>query len=331
MNDQLQSLCDAFIARRDVVKSVFPWDSAYLYPVSAVVLLRSEPPVTKERLLECRALLRRETGAFSDFRGTAAIATVSMLAASRDPEERFRRARSLYGAFRKHFTASQFLPVASMILSESVEEAEYAAFAERTRAIYNAMRREHPFLTSSEDSVFAAMLALSKDRDSDVILETERCYLLLKKELTGSNAGQSLSHVLALFPGRAEEKCERTVRLYRRLKEAKCRYGLGYELPTLGVLATLPLSDEELLSALTEVDTYLRRQKGYKGIFGMTGQQRLMHASMIVSAAYGEEQSTVMNGASLGCGIATVAAEQAAMLAAIAASVAATTASSSSH
>ena len=253
-----------------------------------------------------------------------------MLAASPDPVERFRRARGLYAAFRKHFACSQFLPVASMILSESVGESEYAALAERTRAIYVAMRKEHPFLTSSEDSVFAAMLALSKERDFDVILETERCYAILKKELTGSNATQSLSHVLALFSGSAVEKCDRTVRLYRALKAAKYRYGLGYELPTLGVLAALPLSDGEIFTALTEVDAFLRLQKGYKGIFGMTKQQRLMHASMIVSAVYGGE-AAVMDGVSLGAGIGLVAAEQAAMLAAIAASVAATTASSSSH
>lgn len=129
---------------------------------------------------------------------------------------------------------------ASLILSDVVEPERYGEIAGRTRHIYELMRNEHPFLTSGEDSVFAAMLALSELTDEQIVEETEQCYRLLKPEFFSGNAVQSLSHVLALREGKAEDKCKATMELFHSLKARGCKYGTDYELATLGVLAMLP-------------------------------------------------------------------------------------------
>ena len=106
------------------------------------------------------------------------------------------------------------------------------------------------------------------------------------------------------------------------MKEKKHKYGTGYELATLGVLATLPCGIEETVQDMIEVSDFLKTQKGY-GFFGFDRVPRLMHAGMIVTSAHLGETRT-MQGAAIGSTLSIIAAQQAATCAALAASMAAT-------
>ena len=265
---------------------------------------------------------------FSNFRSTAKLPMIAMMAVDRDPEGKLDKALQVYDALKERFWGSQYLPVASMILADAVKPEEYDEVAARTRRVYDLMKSEHPLLTSGEDSVFAAMLTLSRLTDEQVVSETESCYRLLKAEFFSGNAVQSLSHVLALSEGRAEEKCAATIELFQKLKERGYQYGTGYELATLGVLAMLPVDQKTVMTDMMEVDDFLSAQKGY-GFFGLGRKQRLMHAGMLVTSDC-ISQSETMHTAAIGGTISLIAAQQAAMCAAIAASSAAAASSASS-
>ena len=321
MRTSLSALCGSFIENRDIVKSAFAWESSYLYPVCAAIFTDKHKRADVERLHECRDLLKAQTGVFSNFRSTAKLAMVAMMAVDSDPKGKLNKALTVYDALKERFWGSQYLPVASMIIADAVEPARYDEIAARTRRIYELMKNEHPFLTSSEDSVFAAMLALSQLTDEQVVAEAEACYDLLKPEFLSRNAVQSLSHVLALSEGRAEEKCAATIGLFRDLKEQGYPYGTNYELATLGVLAILPADQTAVMADVMEVDDFLSGQKGY-GFFGPGRKQRIMHAGMLVTSDY-IGQSDTMRTAAVGGTLSLIAAQQAAMCAAIAASAAA--------
>lgn len=147
------------------------------------------------------------------------------------------------------------------MIADLVRPEKYDETAARVRHIYDLMKNEHPFLTSGEDSVFAAMLALSPMTDAEIVSETERCFELLKGEFFSSSAVQSLSHVLALGEGTPEEKCRKTMELFHGLKKKGCRYGTGYELATLGALALLPKEADSTVGELIEADHFLEKQK----------------------------------------------------------------------
>lgn len=321
MRASLAALCGSFIQNRDIIKGAFPWESAYLHPLCAAVFADRGRTADRERLHECRDLLKEKTGLFSDFRSTAKLPMIAMMAADRDPEDKLSRALQVYDALKEHFWGSQYLPVASMIIADDVEPARYEELAARTRRIYERMRDEHPFLTSGEDSVFAAMLALSALTEEQVVEETEACYDLLKPEFFSRNAVQSLSHVLALGEGSAQDKCGAVVGLYQGLKERGCRYGTEYELATLGVLALLPDDPGAVMADVMEADDFLSGQKGY-GILGLSRKQRLMHAGMLVTSDR-IGRSDAMRTAAVGSTLSLIAAQQAAMCAAIVASSAA--------
>ena len=328
MRTSLQQLCGDFIENRDTIRATLGWESSYLYPVCAAIFADQRRSADPQQLRDCRDALKARTGVFSNFRSTGKLPLIAMMASDNDPEGRLERSLELYDLLKTHFFTSAYLPVAAMILAGLAPEGQYEAIARRTRTLYDLMKSEHPFLTSAEDSVFAAMLALSPLQDEEVVYETEFCYQYLKPSFFSGNAVQSLSHVLALAEGPVEEKCRRTLELFELLRARGRKYGTGYELATLGVAALLPDSIQAIAADLIEVDDWLKGQKGY-GVFGLGRTQRMMHAAMLVvsdSLPFGD--NTALQGAAVGGVISLIAAQQAAMCAAIAASTAAATSAS---
>ena len=193
------------------------------------------------------------------------------------------------------------------------------------------MKKEHPFLTSSEDCVFAALLALSDKSDGVLIRDIETCYETLKEKFHDRNALQSLSHVLALSGDdmmSAGDKCRNTMSLFDALKERKCKYGKSYELSSLGVLATLDRSINETADDIAEISAFLKGQKGY-GFFGYDRAQRLLHAALILTSDVLGGSDT-MTGAAIGSTVSMIAAQQAATCAIIVSCAATSVAVSSS-
>ena len=323
MREELQKLCVDFIENRDLAKEAFAWESSYMPPICAGILIEKNQAMSAESLKTYKQMIKDNTGIFSDFRGTGIAPMACMLAVSEDAEKLLANALKVHDELKKHFWSSQYLPLVSMIVAQLAKEEEYVRVAEQTRAIYDLMKKEHPFLTSAEDGPFAAMLAFAERSPEAMIKEVEQCYELLKPKFFSGNAVQSLSHVLALGEGSAEMKCRKLEMLFDELKAKGYKYGTDYELATLGALSVLPVDVTNAVQDVIDVAEYLENEKGY-GFFGATKKQRLMHAVMLVCKAYSTADNTqVINSAAIGSAIAMVAAQQAAMCAAIAASAAA--------
>lgn len=327
MKEELQKICTDFIGYRDMAKRAFTWDSAYMPPICAGILLDNKQYQSVESLKGYRQMIKDRTGVFSNFRGTGIAPMACMLAVSDNPEKRMSEALKVYDCLKEHFWSSQYLPLVSMIVAQLAEEDRYKEIARKTKEMYDLMKKEHPFLTSGEDGPFAAMLVFAERSAQSMIAEVEKCYQLLKNTFFSSNAVQSLSHVLAFGEGSAESKCRRLVELYEKLKERGYKYGTTYELATLGALSILPCEMSEIVEDIIAVTDFLATQKGY-GFFGTTKKQRMMHAAMLVSRVHKGCQRDVMTSAAVNSVIALVAAEQAAICAAIAASAASSSASS---
>ena len=122
--------------------------------------------------------------------------------------------------------------------------------------------------------------------------------------------------------GEPENKCQKTMELFQKLKEAGHKYGTSYELPTLGVLAMADGNQDEIAAEMAEIDQWLSEQKGFGFFSSISAKQRLMYAGMIAQQDYINDkmmQSAAVNGV-----ISLIVAQQAAMCAAITASAAAT-------
>lgn len=327
MNDQMLKKCTLLLDSRDRIKTVFKWDSGLIHLACGGIYVSKDKEVDLSVLKDCKELLKQKVGLFSNFRSTVSSPIATMLAVSEEPERTLDQGLFVYQLLKKEFWSSTYLPLTAMVIAQMVEKDQYEAIVARTKRIYKLIKSEHPFLTSSEDSANCALLALSEKSDDELIHEIESCYQQLKPNFYSSNAVQSLSHVLALGQGTAEEKCRRTMQLFYGLKQAGLKYGTSYELPTLGVLA---LSDEKvdnMIQQMAEINQWLSKQKGF-GIFSsVTAKLRLMYAGILAQGEHFNTdamQSTVVNST-----ISIIIAEQVAMCAALAACTAASASASS--
>ena len=332
MNTELISICERFIQNRDILKKFFSWENDHIHPVCASVFTEKGSVAENDLLAECHTLLKKRAKISSSFRGISCPVVVSMLATNGEPVKRLDNILLAYKSLRKFFSSGNYLPLAATILSGEAEDTAFDDTSERARDIYKLMKKNHPFLTSEEDVVYALLFALSADRNEDMIIETERLYVKLKEKFRSANAVQALSHVLTLCEGGAEEKCERAAALFDKLKENNLKYGTDYELATLGVLAMISAEADEIIADMKEVNDFLLTQKGYGKFLGFGRNIRLMHAAMIVSAyRLGGTDTTASDAAMAVSSQMAVIAQQTAMVAAQNAAICAIIASQASY
>ena len=322
MNERTLARCKNLIKNKETMKSAFAWEDGLTHLACAGIFINKEQTANEEMLLQCKDILKRNTGIFSNFKSTAKPMIVAMLAANENPQLLMERGLKVHDLLKEEFMSSVYLPIAAMIIAQYADEARYAELAQRTRRIYKQMRADHPFLTSGEDSTFCALMALLDKPDEVLLGDAEECYKTLKSNFFSSNAVQSLSHVLAMCDGEPEIKCQKTMELFQKLKEAGHKYGTSYELPTLGVLAMADGNQDEIVAEMAEIDQWLSEQKGFGFFSSISAKQRLMYAGMIAQQDYINDkmmQSAAVNGV-----ISLTVAQQAAMCAAITASAATT-------
>lgn len=322
MNERTLARCKNLIKNKETMKSAFAWEDGLTHLACAGIFINKEQTANEEMLLQCKDILKRNTGIFSNFKSTAKPMIVAMLAANENPQLLMERGLKVHDLLKEEFMSSVYLPIAAMIIAQYADEARYAELAQRTRRIYKQMRADHPFLTSGEDSTFCALMALLDKPDEVLLGDAEECYKTLKSNFFSSNAVQSLSHVLAMCDGEPKIKCQRTMELFQKLKEAGHKYGTSYELPTLGVLAMADGNQDEIVAEMAEIDQWLSEQKGFGFFSSISAKQRLMYAGMIAQQDYINDkmmQSAAVNGV-----ISLTVAQQAAMCAAITASAATT-------
>ena len=94
----------------------------------------------------------------------------------------------------------------------------------RMNDLYKNMKKNHFWLTSADDYVFAAVLATTDLDLHQMDFRIEKCYNLLNQEgFWKGNDLQSLSHMLAIGEEEDIDKCKRAMKLYYGLKSENCK------------------------------------------------------------------------------------------------------------
>lgn len=329
MNEKLRSQCELFAKNCEVLKKNIKMENDLIIHICASIFSGKGVIADGEKIADCKKLLKENQGVFSTFRGTIESLTICMLSLSDNPEEKLKNSTELFSLLKKEFSNTNALAALSLTLDDMVSDIEAENYIERGKAIYKLMKKEHPFLTSSEDAPFAVLLAFSEKSDDELIADMEECYELTKMPFDDSNSRQTLSHVLAFGEGTAKGRSEKLNSLYVSLKENGRKYSRYYELSTLGALSILPVDEDTLVSEILEADGFLAEQKGY-GFFGIDKATRLSHAAMLVANIHSETGASVSEIAGISGVISRIAASQAAMVAIMAATTASAAAASAS-
>ena len=325
MNNLLKQRTNLFVQNRDIIKSNFRWDNSMLFPLCASLYTERDLLVDVHKVKVAKNIVKNNTGLFSNFRGTVSLVYSTMLSLEEDPDKIMKNALKAYTSLKREFWSSQYLPLSAFVMAKMVETFDYDKISKKAKLIYQMMKNKHPFLTSSEDSGFAVIYAMS-DLDVDkAVEEMERCFHLLKSNFFSKNAVQSVSHALALGEEESEAKCNRVISIYKGLREKGYKYGPSEELAVLGVLALETDDVNQVINDIIKVNNFLLDNKGF-GFWGVGTYQRMMYGAILVMQEYKKYRTNnLMNLTSINSVTSIIIAQQIAISAAITASVAAST------
>ncbi len=290
MNQKLDDICNKFIANRDALKNKYKFEHIAMYPIGACMFTDNGKQVDINRLKECEDILKRGLSLFSPFRGRIKFLVYIMLAIDEDPEKKLDSAYNIYRELKKQFFSSPYLPLCAMILTDLIEPDDSTRVITKAKELYKLFKKEHYWLTSPENMVITVLLASSSMTNQQIIHNTESCYQLIQQKFALKTSVQSLSHVLALGEGTAEEKVDNFLSLYKGLKDRGYRYGGMQELSSLGAVSMLS-DTNSIINDMIYVDTFLSKQRGY-GLFGSTKRTRLLHSAMLLSSYYVETKNS---------------------------------------
>lgn len=326
MNTELQESCKLFVENRDLIQKAFKWESSYMMPACSLLFTGMKAKVNVELMKECNDILKKEVSAFSYLRGNTKLILLSKMTLTSSPKQYVEQVLKVYEQLKlEGLYGSDYAVLAAMIIVDEHGEQSIDDIIAQIGVIYKKMKKNHPFLTSSEDVPFATLLAMSELSDEKVLEDMEACYQILKPVFHSANGVQSLSHVLALDERDAKTKCDAVIDLYNRFKAE--RESLDYNtIAVFGSLIMLGLDNETIVKEVCEVSDWLVTQKGFGNFFGTGQRVRLLYAAALVMEHYSDHcldtEATVLTGT-----VAVMVAAEMAMIAAIAAANAAATAS----
>lgn len=312
MNRELQEKCQLFVENKNLLDKGFVWDGATIMPVCAMLYTQNNRKVEVEKIKECRKLLKGKVGVFSGLRSYGEMVLLSKMAMSENPADYLEKTLQAYALFKKYkLSEDAFTALAAMLLVEHVDLTRWEQTLQGAQRIYTRMKKEHPFLTGTEDISFAILMAMSDLPEEWMLQEMEACYKALHKKFGATDGLQSLSHVLAMDREETTKKCEAILELDALFKGKKKKFDSN-GIVMYGSLYMMQLNQEDILDTIIEVDAYLKQQKGF-GVFSVDSYQRLMYATMLVMNQYGQDDNMQMS--MLNSVIAAIIAEYTAMLA----------------
>lgn len=318
------------VANTQKIKKEFAWQNISISRLAAMMYAAEDREADPEAIRDAHELIKKNTGAFSTFRGNLSVGIAAMLSLSEDPQTRLEDALSVYEQLKAHkLTASDPLAMAAYEIAQHAEPERRRSAIERTRVFYEGMKENHRILTYHDDYVFAAMLGLSDLEPEAALKRMEQLYAELKPELRAGNGLQSLTQLLVL--GDADlGTSARLLELRDLFRQRKVRLDKEYTLPSLGLLALLPAEPRIIADEIEENAAYLREQKGF-GAWSILDQEMLLLISgLFVSRSVGEAHRG-LSGPTLSTALTNlVVAQQAASIASIAA-ITAISASTSSN
>ena len=104
------------------------------------------------------------------------------------------------------------------------------------------------------------------------------------------------------------------------MKNYNIKFGRGYELPIIGILALYLKDTEKAIYDIDEIQQFLKTQKGF-GAFGIGAKQRIMYSAILASQLQMSNNDSTMETAVINSVTSLIIAQQAALIAIMAASI----------
>lgn len=274
-----------FAENAQAIRNEFTWQNPLTKRLAALLYAQANRRIDCDAIRRCHDLMKQNTGVFSTFRGNMALSVATLLSLSPDPAGLFRQTLAVYELLRAaKLRNSDYLVVAAYQIAAQTEPADYPYVVDRTRAFYDAMRALHFLQTGQDDYIFAAMLGLSRLDPVTGSDRVDRVFDRLRPDFRDKNSIQTLAQVLVLC-GTDDLAITRIIALRDTLRGQKIELDRTFTLPSLGVLALLPVDPGVIARDIDHAQAFLRAQQGF-GRLSVATQELLLYATGIVADGY---------------------------------------------
>jgi len=324
MNAYLRSKADQMLERYIVLEKAFMWEPTLTKHFSALIFTQMEKEISKEAIKNAIDVINANTGVFSSFRGLYRFMIASlMVTESESVEGTFSRILACEQNLKEvGFKQGTHMPIASYALYKSAGDENALSVATRAHSIYESLKSNHPWITSSDDYSMAILLAKS---NCDLSRIEEAYQALNGYGFYKGNELQSLSHILALSNRPIEEVAKVCRDLKDKLKANKLTLSVSFY-AALGIISLIYFEDPQIVDEWIELSQYLNQQKKYKWLGkGMN----VLLASALVSDRWIKESEVSRIAISISIE-SLIAAQMAALIATSTASAAAASAAANS-
>lgn len=240
-----------------------------------------------DRIKEAINVVKDNTSVMSNFRGNNLLTIATTISLEPNMEEALKELIDIYNKLKKKFLKNEYLVLTSIVIFNTKNIVNIDDAIENTRVVYDNMKKNHRFLTGSEDISAAAMIATTSSNYEKTFAKIEEYYNKLKDNgFSSGNNLQSLSHMLALFPGTVDENVAKVVNMNELLKEN----GVPLKRQSMQLLSMATIISDNPKSFAEEaknVSDALKKEKGF-GILGVGDVIKNMIAVGIVTCSYVE-------------------------------------------
>jgi hypothetical protein len=220
-----------------------------------------------KRFLDLSDYIKGQVGLFSTLRSYQRFTTAAMLDIHfEQPKETFHEFIHLYEEMvNGGFGRGTFTYIAALVmLSNTPHGSDRQESIKKSLTIYNGMKAEHLFLTSSSDYPLAVLLAKVEGRVDELMKHIEWFYEKLNANgFRKGNDLQFLSHILSLdHETEADLLVERCVRLFDSFKQSGIK-PKAMHYPMLGLLALMDDGVNEI-ETIRQIVNQLNSEKLFK-------------------------------------------------------------------
>ncbi len=306
MNEQLEEVCKLFIDNREILHDLFRWEGDEMHLLGSSILTSADTKPDIDKLKECDKILKENSGVFSTFRGHVKMTIICTMYGMENPAEYFHKVDIAYKQMKfAKWGSDELNALAAVLLAErAVDEEDLNELIAETSTAYSMLRAEKAIKSEMNLVVIAAMLAMSKPAEIESLVEEfiknfHMCSKLLEDAIPKQSL-KSLCMVIALDSGSQNEysgieyKCEQIKAIYGVLNAKGIKFSRGGDISALAGLIMMGLDNEEIVSSIYSVDSFLKKQRGF-GFLGVNSDTRHMYAAVLVMNSFGKQAITIEN------------------------------------
>ncbi|MDO4532934.1 MAG: DUF4003 family protein [Coriobacteriia bacterium] len=287
MRASLLERCETQIRNEAALRKGHFLEYETIMKLGAMLFDNAGREVDAERLKECKRILKRKAGFFSNFRGNLQYIVQIKMALSDNPEAYIDNVLYVYGKLKgnRKFPGEP-LAMAATTIYENCPAKLYDEVIAKTLETYSQVKAKHRFLTDQSDMSTIALMIMA-GMDPDIASEqAEELFVALKNRFRiGSDAAQTAAMVLSLSEKPVSQKVEDFIGLFEACKKAGHATSKNKSMCIYATYADLDIDRATVVSEIGEVDEWLKGHKGY-GALGVGGSMRRLIAATLVLEDY---------------------------------------------